>query len=1104
MQKWAVLLGILSVCGAARALTVTVGPGEPVKTFGEALAATRAATNEAERAIVVRGGDYFDAEIALDARDNGLTIRAAANETPVLWGGAPVGGWQKSGDRFFAAPLPLAVATNARALLINGELRPRARYPETGTLFYTNTCTIQPRAAIEGYWERKPTPEEQTHLLYKRADIPDTFDYRSADISAYHMWMIFERAISVHDREKGMFVLSQETGDPLGAYGVKKYVLWNTIEGMTHSGQWYVDRVEGRVTYWPLPGEDLGKLSVVIPSKRNILRITGTQQAPAKHIVIEGLSFRATTVPLVKEGWIAMSYDGAVRVEQTEDVTLKGLKISNVAGNGIRATSGWNMSNTRLHILGCEVTQTGGGGIYVDGRQSEIAFNRVTDVGRMFPSGVGINFGGVETAFRSNTLANTTYSAMCGGGQKLLVEGNTITNYMTVLGDGAAIYMGASSDCVIRGNTVNDCGNPEHDWSAYYLDEQCKTNLIEGNVALNVDWPVHNHIASNTVLRANVFRNAGDLKMTFQRSGNVTLENNVLEAGGAITIHHAQGVRELKGNAFRSGVGRVVLQCSDGRELPLPESELDGKLNYLNLKRSPDAVWSVVGGATNALVEIAPRVWSNAAVRVETPEVAEGERVRVSAPGAALETVVLRWVGGLPESARLLGDAWERSYGDLGWRPLGAGGPMPWYFLATDGRVTHGYGVAVQPNALCCWTADKGGVTLTLDVRAGGVGVQLGNRTLEACTVVSRAWATNESPYRAGAAFCKQMCPKPRLPPEPVYGFNDWYCAYGFNTGTNFLEDAAFIASLIPEVKNRPYVVMDDGWEGNAPPKSGVSGFGPWDHSIARFEMDMPTFAQRVKALNAKPGLWYRPLYAWPEIPETWRLKKARDFMDPTAPEVKRQIAEDMKRFREWGFQLVKIDYLTFDVNNTWGFELGGRVVHDDRAWSDASRTTAEVMLDLYRTMRDGAGDGVVIIGCNALSHLAAGLFELQRIGDDTSGLDWKRTRKYGVNTLAFRAMQDRAFYAADADCVGLANAGAVPWEKNRQWLDLVARSGTPLFVSWRRQLAGPEERKALREAFLRASQATPTAEPLDWMESPTPKHWRFGNGEEVTYDWGE
>ncbi|PYT32182.1 MAG: hypothetical protein DMG58_10690 [Acidobacteria bacterium] len=43
-----------------------------------------------------------------------------------------------------------------------------------------------------------------------------------------------------------------------------------------------------------------------------------------------------------------------------------------------------------------------------------------------------------------------------------------------------------------------------------------------------------------------------------------------------------------------------------------------------------------------------------------------------------------------------------------------------------------------------------------------------------------------------------------------------------------------------------------------------------------------------------------------------------------------------------------------------------------------------------------------------------------------TSGRDWNRTRRMGVNTLAFRGVQHGAFFATDADCVGI--MAAVPW----------------------------------------------------------------------------
>jgi len=163
-----------------------------------------------------------------------------------------------------------------------------------------------------------------------------------------------------------------------------------------------------------------------------------------------------------------------------------------------------------------------------------------------------------------------------------------------------------------------------------------------------------------------------------------------------------------------------------------------------------------------------------------------------------------------------------------------------------------------------------------------------------------------------------------------------------------------------------------------------------------------------------------------------------------------------------------------------------------------ASRTTAEVIDELYRTIR-AAADDALVIGCNTVSHLSAGHFEICRIGDDTSGTDWARTRKMGVNTLAFRGLQHGAFYVADADCVGVTKA--VPWTFNRRWLDLVARSGTMTFLSLAPDALGADERRDLKAALALAAAPQPLAEPLDWMTSVYPTRWRL-IGSEKTYDW--
>ena len=125
--------------------------------------------------------------------------------------------------------------------------------------------------------------------------------------------------------------------------------------------------------------------------------------------------------------------------------------------------------------------------------------------------------------------------------------------------------------------------------------------------------------------------------------------------------------------------------------------------------------------------------------------------------------------------------------------------------------------------------------------------------------------------------------------------------------------------------------------------------------------------------------------------------------------------------------------------------------------------------------------------------------YHLNRTGDDTSGRIWERTRRMGVNTLAFRLPQHNTFYHIDADCVGI--FGMIPWEKNRQWADVLAKSGTPLFVSAKPGVLNPEEFEELHQIMLRASEQEEHFVPLDWEEIDCPEVWGE-NGETITYDW--
>jgi alpha-galactosidase len=521
---------------------------------------------------------------------------------------------------------------------------------------------------------------------------------------------------------------------------------------------------------------------------------------------------------------------------------------------------------------------------------------------------------------------------------------------------------------------------------------------------------------------------------------------------------------------------------------------------FQDIERAPDQA-SVTTETGSAELEAGARgTWSGEGIDLQFISIGRQLKVNLKAPSQAVKSLRVRWNEHLPADWKYLGDAWERAYADLEWKPLDGQRVMPWYFMASDGGMTHGYGVMTGPGALCYWTADENGITLHADVRCGGNGVELGKRTLEVCTVVSRRGRLGETPFAATKAFCREMCPKPRLPKVPVYGFNDWYCTYGHDSADNFLANVSYLVSLSPNNSNRPFAVVDDGWQWKGDNNENP---GMWNQTNPRFSptLSMADFAGKIKTLGARPGLWYRPLIANADQPRNWRLQRDATILDPTVPEVRAMIRQTMARFHGWGYQLVKHDYTTFDICGRWGPKMGGEVTKDGWAFADHTRTTAEVIRDLYRDIRESAGDDTLVLGCNTMGHLSAGLFELQRIGDDTSGNEWNRTRQMGVNSLAFRAPQNGTFFAVDADCAGQVSSNSVPWKKNSQWLDLLARSGTPLFVSFPHQTVNPDQEKALRAALLVASRQQPLAEPLDWQDRRIPKQWRLDD-QETGFTW--
>jgi len=282
-----------------------------------------------------------------------------------------------------------------------------------------------------------------------------------------------------------------------------------------------------------------------------VLRLAGTETDPVRDVRISGVTFAVTTTPLIAGGFGALKFAGAVEGEYAHDLRLDRVTVRWTGGQGIRV-----MHSNNLRCTDCTVCHVGAGGLVFSGDNGVVSRTLIHHNGRTYPSAIALRIGGNRWRVRRNTLHHTPYSAVAAGGRDLRIEHNRFHHVMEQLVDGAAIYVFAGKSCVLRGNYTHDVRDEQA--HAYYLDEQSEGSLVAGNVAIDVPWPLHNHMAWNCILRDNVCLNHGDLRITFPNSDQFTLQRNVFCCSGELVFEPSYtGVSVLRDNCCWSESGRV-------------------------------------------------------------------------------------------------------------------------------------------------------------------------------------------------------------------------------------------------------------------------------------------------------------------------------------------------------------------------------------------------------------------------------------------------------------------------------------------------------------------------------------------------------------------
>jgi hypothetical protein len=586
IRQWAAVLVSVGVCGAGEPPTWHVSPegndawsgrlaqpnadrtDGPLASLAAARDASRKLPGQPRRIILSDGRFHLDHTLELDARDAHLTIAGAGPGKTILYGGRRLEGWQPDGDRLWSAPLPADPAGwTFRVLVVNDAIRDRARLPEKGYLEHESTFGVRWLSTAGGGWERKPTEAELTTLRYRAGDLPADLRVENAEVTVCHMWDESTVGVARHDPATRTLTFISRCEHPPGAFGVPRYAVWNTREGMTRPGQWYLDRVERKVYYWPREGEDMASAVVVAPALEMLIRVAGSQEVHAGDIALTAVTLAATDAPLKPAGFGAVNWPGAVDIAHADRVTVQDVEVANAGGWGVREWGG-----QELVVAGAHLHHLGGGGIRFGGA-ARIEANDIHDIGLVSASAIGIVGGGTRSLVRRNVVHDTPYSGMCVSGTETVVEENLLYRCMQVHHDGAGIYLGGGQRCIIRRNLARDMAEVGQGYgvSAYYLDEKCQNCVVAENVSLNIARPSHNHMTLNCELRDNVFVSEGDMQLSFARCSGHKVTGNTFHLRGKLDLREPDAIAEWSGNRIFTAddqAGRIVEDVPRGPLVP--------------------------------------------------------------------------------------------------------------------------------------------------------------------------------------------------------------------------------------------------------------------------------------------------------------------------------------------------------------------------------------------------------------------------------------------------------------------------------------------------------------------------------------------------------
>ncbi|MEO0795852.1 MAG: right-handed parallel beta-helix repeat-containing protein [Verrucomicrobiota bacterium] len=416
----------------------------------------------------VRAGVYRE---SVDVNVNSVAFVAEEGARVVLSAFDPVEIWNVHSGSIYVAQLPSDLG-DENLVMYNGQMMQLARWPNKTNL---NPFDIEAYAVTGG---------SSTNLAHP--DIPD-WAWENGGVVFFlgkNRWTSWRRPITGANAGNVFFSTLPDTWDYASFHnpsGGGEFYLQNILEALDTEGEWYIDRAQNRVYFWPPGGGTPSDGETLVRMRTEAFDLSNRTGVSIEGFIIEGGSINLNSASFCRILNSRIYYGNH---------TIASDSSANVSQATIRLNGG---SNDNL-IQGNDIQWGAANGVILNGSNNRLDNNYIGNFNYLASYACPVELAGANAIIR-NEIFNGGRDLIRRGGSGAEIGYNDLHHSNLINDDCGAIYTccGSFGYTRIHHNWIHDLNSRDTVFAKYkatgiYLDNSSKQVVVDHNVIWNVEW----------------------------------------------------------------------------------------------------------------------------------------------------------------------------------------------------------------------------------------------------------------------------------------------------------------------------------------------------------------------------------------------------------------------------------------------------------------------------------------------------------------------------------------------------------------------------------------------------------------------------------------